>query len=850
MTIQKRNWIYTNQDENKVKLLADALDIKKTTAQLLLNRGISKDTSARKFLDATLEDLYDPFLLKNMDEGVECIKNTIKENQSIWIYGDYDVDGVSSVSIMLKYFKSINYPVNYYIPDRMEEGYGLNKNAIKKITEDGGNLIITVDCGITSIEEVDYANDLGITMIITDHHHCQEELPKARAIINPKQEDCNYPFDMICGCGLALKLIQALTPEEKFKTSVYDYLDIVAIATVADIVPLVDENRIFVKNGLEYMMETNNIGIDALLDVCNLKGKKLNAGHIGFGIAPRINAAGRISSADLGVKLLTTENNDEAKKLAKLLNEENQNRQEIEMEILKEAIAKIELDPRYKEEKILVVYGENWHHGVIGIVASRIVEKYYKPTIVLAIDDTMAKGSARSIPKFNLFEAMSSCKIMFQKFGGHEQAAGLSLGADNIEAFRKKINSIADKVLTEDDLVPQIACDGKLSLEEIDSDLLYELQNLEPHGLGNMSPKFIGLKLMPGNLKPVGNEGKHLKMTIQERKKTFDTIGFNLGQYANSMTNNDEVGIVFSPEFNEFNGTKKIQLNIKDIKIMKHNDMLRNSLAKDYYNTLDLQDDSEELCPIDSEKFKKIPVVCIENKEDYIVKELKLQNKSIILINNLFNVYNLLKALEIQEKHSNTYFKSFFKEGPTLCLDQEVHIVINPNIDKIKFKLYNNIILYDMFFTRRDYNSFLDANNDVNSLILYSSGEENLNEKILKTIIPTRKLLVVLYKILKVNYHKKSTSLEDLVDSINKDFKINTNGKLLKSAISIFEEANIMKCTVEDNSYLLEILPTKEKVDIECVNTYKKCMNIYHQFTNLKKELVSYIRGGNNDGFN
>ena len=342
MMLQKRHWTYNRLNSKEIIQLANNLDITKPIAKVLLNRKIKNYDEAKKFLYPTIEQMYDPFLLKDMEKVVNRIKKAIKNKEKICIYGDYDVDGVASISIMLKYFDSIDYPVVFYIPDRAEEGYGLNRKAIKEIVNEGTKLIITVDCGISSINEVDFANSLGVDIIITDHHECQETLPDAYAIINPMQEDCVYPFSNLCGCGLVLKLIQALTPKEVFEKSIYKYLDITAIATIADVVPLIDENRIIVKNGLHYIDKSENLGIQALLKVSGLSDKKLNTGHIAFGVAPRINAAGRISVARTGVELFTTDDVSKAAQLAQLLDAENKQRQQIEKDIFNEVVSIIE----------------------------------------------------------------------------------------------------------------------------------------------------------------------------------------------------------------------------------------------------------------------------------------------------------------------------------------------------------------------------------------------------------------------------------------------------------------------------------------------------------------------------
>lgn len=845
MTIKKKKWICKEQEREEIEKLAIHLNISTVTAKILLNRGIKEIDKAKRFLAPKVEDLYDPFLLKDMYKAVNRIKYAIENKESIWIYGDYDVDGVASVSLMIRYFSSIDYAVNYYIPDRMEEGYGVNKSAIKEIAKSGGDLIITVDCGITSIEEVDYAMHLGMDMIITDHHNCQTTLPKAYAILNPKQISCQYPFDKLCGCGVAFKLIQALIPSEDFVIKSQDYLDILAIATVADIVSLEEENRIFVKNGLKLMKNTNNLGVKALLEVCGLKGKKINSGHIAYMIGPRINAAGRVGSAEIAVKLFTTNDPKEAKELALFLDEENRNRQQLEAQILDEALKMIEEEPRYQKEKVLVIYKEDWHHGIIGIVASKIIDKYYKPTIILSIEDGIAKGSARSISGFDLFKSLDQCKELFIKFGGHELAAGLSLNADNIEEFRKKINKIADELLQEDDLIPQIFCDDKLSLKDINDKLIYELESLEPFGLGNITPKFLNLKLKPNEVKSVGVDSKHLKMYVQEDRIILGTIGFNLGYYRTHISSQDTIALVFSPEFNIYNGNKKIQLNVKDIKIMRSNEISKLEEVEKYYKHLEFP---EYDCVYGEVSLDIIPITIDNNKDEVILRILQQQKKLLFLVNTIQQANNLMKLSEIREKAKDIIVKIYYNETPNHCEDDEVHIVINPNIDKILFKIYNSIIVYDMFFSWKDYYYFTKKNNNPNTMIFYSEDDGKSNLEVLKSITPTREDLVELYKQLKKYDSMESIEFNKLLHEIKNSEKIYVNEKLLKNALEIFKEGKLMEYHVKDNYYSLKVLNARKKINIEGLRTFKQWKNSLLDFTIFMKQWENQIKGGSKNG--
>ena len=836
----KNYWTYNNVDDEKIDKLAEKLNITKVTSRILLNRGLEDIDKADKFIRASLEDLYNPFLLKDMDKAVERIQKSIKEGQGIWVYGDYDVDGVSSVSILVKFFRNINYPINYYIPNRIEEGYGINIEAISEIHDKGGKLIITVDCGITSVKEVAHGNSLGIDMIITDHHECQGLLPNAYAIVNPKQEDCQYPYDMLCGCGIAFKLIQALTPIEIFKKQLYDYIDIVALATIADIVPLVDENRIFVKNGLSAMQNTNNIGLQALIHVSGLKDKKLTAGQIGFTLAPRINAAGRIGDADGAVRLLTTEDHQEALKLADLLDKENKNRQQIEADIHHQALNILAVDESYHKDKFLVLYKEEWHHGVIGIVASRIVEKHYRPVVILSIEGDEAKGSARSIPGFNLFEALHHCKDLFIKFGGHEQAAGLSMKVENIELFRKKINEIINNTLSDEDFIPEIGFDGHLRLKEVDNNLLYELEKLEPFGMGNPGPKFINRLIKPVSPKTIGAEGKHLKLILQQEEYKAEGIGFNLGAFYEELTAAEQIDIVYSPEFNDYNGVRKMQLNIKDIKIIKNNSIDKASFLNCYYESFCL---SDYLTPAEAVNISLESVVVTVDKDFMLLKILKQETSILILVNTMEQAIRLLSLSGIQQKKSRIKYKYAFNHLSISSFMSEVDIIINPNIDKIDYRRYNKIILYDQFFSSIDLIRLLKLTDTHKTTVLYEVGDEKSNEEILSNVIPSREILVILYKFLmSTNNDKNVYTIDELFELFKLKVKV-PNRALIKNALEILREAKLISYEKLGQAYEIIMMKSSEKINLEELKSYQNAHRALEGFRGFQNEMQQlYMR--------
>ena len=635
--IYNKKWTLKYKGEVKETNLSKKINISPEISQILNNRGIENEKDAEIFMNPSLEYLRDPFLMKDMKKSTERIKKAIENKERIYIYGDYDVDGVSSTSILYLYFKSIGFPVKYYIPNRLEEGYGINEDAIKKIHDDGCDLIITVDCGITSVKEVELANELGIDVIITDHHECQSEIPDAYAIVNPKQEDCNYPFDMLCGCGVAFKMIQALTDEEEFKTSMFDYLEIVTLATICDIVPLIDENRIIVKNGLKLMKEGKNLGLRELIKVCGIETNKIGSSHIGFSIGPRINASGRLGYSYLGVQLFTTDNEDEAKEIANILEGKNIERQMIESKMYKEAEEILSSDERFKDDKVLVIAKEGWQHGIIGIVASKLTEKYYKPTILLTIEDGEATGSARSIKGFSIFDALVSCKDLMNKFGGHEQAAGLALDAKNIDELRVRINEIADYNLSKEDLIENIKVEYELKEDSATLDLVDNLHKLEPFGLSNPSPRFIMRDLLLTNIFKMGKNKQHLKIIV-ENKKSYECVGFNMAYLADNFQLGDKVDILFQVDENNYNNERKVQFLLKDIRLSHPKSAVTNNLSMKLFEKISPENKdslysvntSEEDLVIDIDGDKNINIF------DYIEED------TLVITNTLNGFYRAL----------------------------------------------------------------------------------------------------------------------------------------------------------------------------------------------------------------
>lgn len=557
-----KKWQICETDKEKVDELKSKYNISELLATILVNKNITTQKEINEFLNPTRNDFFDPFLMNDMDIAIKRIKKAIENQEKVIIYGDYDVDGITSITVLKSFLKDVGLDVDYYIPNRLEEGYGLNKNAIDEIAKKEYKLMITVDCGISAIEEVDYANSLGIEVIITDHHEPGDEIPKALAVVDNKRKDNKYPFRELAGVGVAFKVSQALAQSMNIREEEYlKYLDIVCVGTISDIVPLVSENRVITKLGLKLVKQTRNMGLRAIINSSGYS--QINSTTISFGVAPRINACGRMGKAEQALKLLLSKDIYEVNKLTQELNSYNRERQEIEKEIFENVLTKIEQNNLAKNRTI-VVGGENWHHGVIGIVSSKITEKYFKPSILLSFEeDGTGKGSGRSIPGFDLHEALMKCENCLEKFGGHSMAVGLTIKKENLEQFYKEFEKIAEENEIEN-IIPIINVDAKIELDKIDKSVVEDLKQLEPFGEANKTPTFALKNIRIDSIRAL-SEGKHLKLTLRENNQIINAIGFNIGELAETYKIGDKIDIAGVLEINTFNGIDNLQINIKDI---------------------------------------------------------------------------------------------------------------------------------------------------------------------------------------------------------------------------------------------------------------------------------------------
>lgn len=583
-------WIHAPVDENTVQTLQKKIRVSFITAQILLNRGLKDPQKARDFLQPSLDQLHDPNLFNQMHRAVSRVFLAIHQKELILIYGDYDVDGVSGASLLFNYFRFLKTPVRYYSPDRIQEGYGLHLKAIERFAQEDVKVIITIDCGITNVQEVQRANQLGIDVIITDHHESPEALPNAHAILNPKLPDSGYPFSGLCGTGVAFKFAWALAQRlcnskkvsPEFRRLLLESLSLVALATVADMVPLVDENRVLVHFGLtsfsigakaeRYVFHgvRGHKGLEALIHVAKLEKKEgLTEEEIGFKLGPMMNAAGRLSRAMLGIELLTTQDSQRAYELASELHQTNMERQKIEKVVFEQAKQQFSESEQWQQFFGIVVADARWHPGVIGIVASKMVEHFHRPTLVISLQNGIGKGSGRTLGKINLYQILKQLKSHLIQVGGHAAAAGFSIEEAQIPLFRKAFDVALKAHISSSDLVPQIHIDQEILLSDVDARLIRELRWLMPFGTSNPSPLFSTSRdlTVAGTPKRVGSRGEHLTFYVSQYKVTHKAIAFFRGDEQERITGKN-ISIVYIPKMNHFKGKETIQLEIKDFKIL------------------------------------------------------------------------------------------------------------------------------------------------------------------------------------------------------------------------------------------------------------------------------------------
>lgn len=558
----RKTWRIKSSDPSLQRRIASVLNVSNVTAQLLANRGICDEATATEFMKCSLASCHDPFLLKDMDRAVARIRKAIASNERILVYGDYDVDGMTSVAMVYTALRTLGGSVETYIPNRIEEGYGLNTGAIKRAQRDGVSLIITVDCGITSFKEIEYARSVGIDVVVTDHHEIHgSRVPPAAAVINALQKDCGYPFKHLAGVGIAYKLVKALYDGTSHFAE--DFLDLVSLGTVADIAPLLGENRVLTKHGLDELNRRGRTGLKALMDVAGLGSKEISSGHIGFVLGPRINAMGRVGSPQAAIDLLLSEDRDAAVTLAKQLDSENRSRQKIESRILEEALAKVEREVNFKHHRVIVLAGEGWHPGVIGIVAARIADRFYRPAILISLDGKHGKGSGRSIEQFHLFEYLLRCRDCLVGFGGHEAACGITIEKERVDEFRDLINAEAAKDFRDTPFSPTIDIDMDVPLGLISESVINEIDMLAPFGTDNPRPVLASRALtVKDGPRQIARNG--FKMWVTDGRLTCEAVAFGRGGIVMPLPGS-KVDVAYTPSINDWQGVRSIQLELKDV---------------------------------------------------------------------------------------------------------------------------------------------------------------------------------------------------------------------------------------------------------------------------------------------
>ncbi len=579
MTVPFKHWILKPKGNNEViKTLSEKLEIHPVLANLLAQRGIDTVEKAKSFFIPDLNELHDPFLMKDMDKAVDRLIKAFSNNENVLIYGDYDVDGTTAVSLLYSFLKKKYNNLSFYIPDRYNEGYGVSYKGIDYASQQKFDLVIALDCGIKAVEKIEYASQKNVDFIICDHHLPGDSIPDAIAVLDPKRPDCNYPFKDLSGCGVGFKFLQAYCQHENIPlTELFQYLDLVAVSIASDIVPIIGENRIIAHFGLKKLNEDPIMGLKALKDIARVGQMKLNINDIVFKIGPRINAAGRIEHGTKAVELLTSESDAEARRHARDIDECNEDRKSLDQKIFNEAIEMIENDPEFKNKKTTVLFNQNWHKGVIGIVASRLIEYYYRPTIILTQANGIVNGSARTVDGFDLYNAIDRCGHLLENYGGHMFAAGLSLKPEKLYTFVETFEKIVSSSITDELLIPHIEIDDVLEFKDIDARFFKILHKFEPFGPGNMTPIFASYNVYDtGSGRTVGKNEEHLKLDLkQESSKNFffPAIGFNLGYKVGELIHTKKFNICYSVDKNEFMNKESLQLRIRDIQsITKENE--------------------------------------------------------------------------------------------------------------------------------------------------------------------------------------------------------------------------------------------------------------------------------------
>lgn len=789
----KRIWSMQQPFGRISETLRESLGISPVVADILAQRGFRQPEEAIEFLRPTLLNLFSPFCFHDMPQVIDRLSLALEQKEKVLVYGDYDVDGVTSTALLYKVLTDLGFQAVAYIPHRQDEGYGLHSGAIERAAMAGVKVLITVDCGVTSVSEVEFARTHGIDVIITDHHEAPEMLPGAFAILNPKIPDSDYPFRDLAGVGVAFKLAQALLHSlgnsEVGIHSEIELLDLVALGTIADLVPLIGENRIFVHHGLCQMKETHHLGLSALLEECGLKDKPLKAGQIGFLVAPRINAVGRMDSARVGLELLLTEDPERASELARLLTKENQSRQETEKEILAEAISLVEREPI---PRVIVLSSNHWHHGVIGIVASRLVERYYRPVFMIAEEGEEAKGSARGISGYPVLDQLSTQAHLLTKFGGHKAAAGFSLRTETIEMFRVGLNEQAlafEETLFQEEL----NIDRHVSLDMVTGRLLHELEQMAPFGFGNPGPILACKGIPVHSVSPVGKERSHIKFRFGSRGEQ-EGIAFRLGERLKELHGAAKLDAAFSLDWNTFRGPEDVQLIIKDIQV----------------------DADWRECPMtmgeDSKKFCQEVAATLDEPELVWLDWRKLQREEWPLPRDKERiwVWNTTGRVPFLQQWNDFLDKERTQEeNPQKKLET---LPMSPN--KIQGEEEGLGLIFGLPLTEEDLREGLEKLRKIGIYRIAFAGFQTVHEERVRQRCGflAREELIQIYRDLS-NTAKKGNPFR-----FGSDLKIIGNRQI---ALKIFEELGLIRCLGGTDEIALEWIPAHSKLDLDTSLRYR-----------------------------
>ncbi|MCG9127182.1 single-stranded-DNA-specific exonuclease RecJ [Candidatus Poribacteria bacterium] len=830
---QAKKWIYKNPDLDLSFSLAAALDVSPLIARLLINRGITTVEQGRTYLYPTYDDLHSPFELADMVKAVERIKKAIKNGEQICIYGDYDADGTTATALLMKAFQHLDYTPKYYIPHRYEEGYGLNENAIREIAEKGSSVLITVDCGITSVNEVETANSLGIDVILTDHHQPPvDEAPAAYAIISPKIPGNQYPYEHLAGVGLAFKLAQGLIDHQECLISL---LDLVALGTVVDLAPITGENRVLSNLGLKEINKGKRLGIQKLCEVAAIDGKPIVGNSLGFKLGPRLNAAGRMDTAKTVVELLITDNEDEAEEYAKKLDELNTNRKDEEKGIQEQAVQQLNDEYDLNTAKGLVVASDRWGDnakGVVGIVAARLLEQFYRPVFVLAIDGEYASGSGRCIEGMNLADSLNSCSHLLKKHGGHQAAAGVTLETNKISKFKEAFDAYSSENLTKEDLVPKLYLDFETNLSSLTLDTLEQFDLLEPFGNENLPPQFVskGLRISR-SASPMGKDKEHMQMYVSDGSNPKRTVGWRKAEHIPILNgNNISINLAYSTGINDYNGRRSVELTFEEYQIVDRNPQYA------IYP------------PTDTQSSGRIVDCRSNNKKDYLINLLNSKNPTIIYVQNSDMIELLLTKL-IPEKASlvGTHVKTCTENREINLLEQIKNgeltaIVSDSTISEVslqKLPIIEHVVFCHLeidptYFFKRCFPLTLSQNDTSLHLLYNNQSDVDLLNKWVNNRYPDEKLLRSVYTELKGIINTEYTNFDTLVEKLD---IVSKDG--LETGLKIFEELSLINKNSDNGSAFFKLAETS-KSHLDRSQTFLKSQW-------LKQNCLNFIEFQNQD---